>query len=82
MNLELVILAVLAEAAGYLLPLKTVIASVRLRSNPPPKDAEILKALAALDGKGHVLRVENADTGAKYRLADDGKARLVQAGLA
>lgn len=81
MNLSLTILQILSESGGYLVPVGTLKASVRLRRNPAPTDDEILMALSDLESRGQALRVRNEDTGDKWQTTDDGAARLVKAGI-
>lgn len=80
MNLELEILTILRNADGYLLPQSTLVAELRLRDRRETL-AEIHAAMASLESRDEITGVSNRDTGAKWKIADAGRARLAEARL-
>jgi hypothetical protein len=80
MKLELQILTSLRNAGGHLLPMSTLVAELRLMDRPESL-AQIQSALAEMEAAGEVVGIFNRDAGAKWKIADPGKARLAEAGI-
>lgn len=80
MNLQLTILSILRNADGFLMPMSTLVAELRLRGRKETL-AEIRAGLDDLESRDEVTAVSNRDQGTKCRIADAGRARLAEAGL-
>jgi len=82
MNLEILILKILADAGGYLVNHSQIPIEVKLRSGSLVFTfTDVNLALARLEEKGHAIGISNADApgGSKWKLTDAGKARLAEA---
>ncbi len=80
MNLHLQILLILRDAGEHLLPMSTLIANLRLVDREESL-TEIRVACGQLEAADEIIGIVNPDTGAKWRIADKGRARLAGAGL-
>jgi hypothetical protein len=80
MNLQLEILMVLRDAGEHLLPQTTLVSNLRLRDRKE-SIAQIEGDLKALEARQQIVGAHNPDTGAKWKIADNGTVRLAEANL-
>lgn len=81
MSIELKILQALELTADYLVPEGSVYNAVVIAEMRPPTRSEVGAALRTLEARGQVRGVSNPDTGTKWKIADSGRVRLMDAGL-
>jgi hypothetical protein len=76
MNLERSILEVLVDLAGHLTTCSAVQSHVGLSTGKPETLGDVTAALQALERKGQVIGIDHEDYGHRWRITDEGKARL------
>lgn len=80
MTLELHILLTLRDASPNLMPKSILVSELRMRGCKESL-AEISTTLESLERRDEVMATTNPDTGSKWKLAEHGKVRLIEAGL-
>jgi hypothetical protein len=73
---QLAILEVLELADGHLLPERVLVADTERLLGRRVGATEIVAEAGKLEGRGQILSVNNEDMGKRYKITDEGRARL------
>jgi hypothetical protein len=81
-RLRITILQVLRESGRFLLPEEVLATAVQLKLRSPGSLTECREVLRQLETDGLVLSLQDPFTGGlKWRLTDEGRATLLEAGV-
>jgi hypothetical protein len=77
-NARVAILSALKDVGNYLLPQTTLFADVSIRLGQPITHTEFRELLCDAEAKGRVVSVRDEDGTLKWKITDNGRARLAE----